>query len=129
MEVKNGIKDEVAAQAEFEKNVAAAKKLIETLEEKKVNLEEDKAKNEEKRDDEEETKAENEATLKANREYLEKIKPDCDWMLNSFEERGEKRKAEMNGLVTAKEYLTGATPSMMQSPSMMQAGTGFDDTK
>merc|ERR1719379_907870 len=34
-EIKNGIKDEVAAQAEFEKNVDAAKKLIETLEEKK----------------------------------------------------------------------------------------------
>merc|ERR1719387_2897082 len=35
-EIKNGIKDEVAAQAEFEKSVAAAKKLIETLEEKKA---------------------------------------------------------------------------------------------
>merc|ERR1719161_2383182 len=120
----NGIKDEVAAQAEFEKNVDAAKKLIETLEEKKVNLEEDKSKTEQKRDDEEETKAENEQKLKTNREYLEKIKPDCDWMLNSFEERREKRKAEMNGLVTAKEYLAGAAP-----PSMMQAGTRFDDTK
>merc|ERR1719235_1121223 len=123
-EVKNGIKDEVAAQAEFEKNVDAAKKLIATLEEKKVNLEEDKAKNEEKRSDEEETMAGNKDKLKLNREYLEKIKPDCDWMLNSFEERREKRKAEMNGLVTAKEYLAGAAP-----PSMMQAGTSFDDTK
>merc|ERR1719313_1695357 len=124
MEVKNGVKDEVAAQTEFEKNVAAAKELIATLEEKKVNLEDDKAKNESKRDAEEETKATNEEKLKANREYFEKIKPDCDWMLNSFEERREKRKAEMNGLVTAKEYLTGATPA-----AMVQAGTSFDDTK
>jgi predicted nucleic acid-binding Zn-ribbon protein len=48
-EIKNGIKDEVAAQTEFEKNVAAAKKLIATLEEKKANLEEDKATQEEKK--------------------------------------------------------------------------------
>jgi len=123
-EIKNGIKDEVAAQAEFEKNVDAAKKLIETLEDKKANLEEDKADNESKRDDEEATKAENEKSLGINEEYLGKIKPDCDWMLNSFEERREKRKAEMNGLVTAKEYLSGATP-----PAMMQASTGFDDNK
>jgi len=124
MEIKNGIKDEVASQAEFEKNVDAAKKLIESLEEKKVNLEDDKAKNEQKRSDEEETMADNKNKLKLNREYLESIKPDCDWMLNSFEERREKRKAEMNGLVTAKEYLAGAAP-----PAMMQAGTSFDDTK
>jgi hypothetical protein len=121
-EIKNGIKDEVAAQAEFEKNVDAAKKLIETLEEKKINLEEDKAKNEQKRDDEEETKKENEGKLTINEEYLQKIKPDCDWMLNSFEERVEKRKAEMNGLVTAKEYLAGAAP-----PAMMQDSISFDD--
>merc|ERR1719161_333124 len=104
----NGIKDEVAAQAEFEKNVDAAKKLIETLEEKKVNLEEDKSKNEQKRDDEEETKAANEEKLKSNREYFAKIKPDCDWMLNSFQERVDKRKAEMNGLVQAKEFLAAS---------------------
>lgn len=123
-EIKNGIKDEVASQAEFEKNVAEAKKLIETLEAKKVDLEADKAKTEEKRDDEEETMADNKNKLKLNREYLESIKPDCDWMLNSFEERRMKRKAEMEGLVTAKEYLAGAAP-----PAMMQAGTSFDDTK
>merc|ERR1719375_1620710 len=36
MEISNGVKDEVSAQAEFEKNVADAKKLIESLEEKKA---------------------------------------------------------------------------------------------
>jgi len=67
-------------------------------------------------------KKENEEKLSINEEYLKKIKPDCDWMLNAFEERVEKRKAEMNGLVTAKEYLTGAAP-----PSMMQDSITFDD--
>merc|ERR1719252_19362 len=123
-EIKNGIKDEVAAQAEFEKNVKAAKDLIAALEEKKANLEDDKAETEGKKDDEEEDKKSNEKNLGINEDYLAKIKPDCDWMLNSFEERREKRKAEMNGLVSAKEYLSGAAP-----PAMVQSSTGFDDNK
>merc|ERR1719482_1546985 len=52
-EISNGVKDEVSAQAEFEKNVADAKKLIEDLEEKKANLESDKADQEQKKEDEE----------------------------------------------------------------------------
>lgn len=123
-EIKNGIKDEVSAQAEFEKNVDAAKKLIADLEEKKSNLEDDKAETESKRDDESEDKKSNEKNLENNEEYLKSIKPDCDWMLNSFEERREKRKAEMNGLVQAKEYLSGGAP-----PAMMQAATSFDDSR
>jgi len=128
-EIKNGIKEEVAAQTEFEKNVDAAKKLIESLEEKKTNLEEDKAETEQKRDDEEETKKSNEEKLALNEEYLKSIKPDCDWMLNSFDERVAKRKAEMNGLVTAKEYLAGAAPPTMMQDSITFDKAKFDDTK
>jgi len=126
MEVKNGIKDEVAAQAEFEKQMDAAKKLLETLNAHKVDLETQKETTEGKKDDEEADKASNEEDLSINEKYYNKIQPDCDWMLNSFEERRSKRKAEMNGLVTAKEYLTGAAP-----PAMMQqsAQPAFDDNK
>jgi len=129
-EVKNGVKDEVAAQGEFEKQVDAAKKLIETLEEKKANLEEFKAKTEQEVDDEEADKASNEEDLATNEKYYNKIQPDCDWMLNSFEERVQKRKAEMNGLVTAKEYLTGAAPpAMMLSTEITFDQKTFDDNK
>merc|ERR1719217_1220291 len=131
-EVSNGVKDEVAAQTEFEKSVKAAKKLIADLTAKKDDLEDDKAEQEEKQAAEEETKAENEKNLGINEDYMvgEKgIKPDCDWMLNSFEERREKRKAEMNGLVTAKEFLSGAAPAMTQLPAMLQLSSSFDDTK
>jgi len=129
-EVKNGVKDEVAAQGEFEKQVDAAKALIATLEEKKASLEESKAKTEQEVDDEEADKASNEEDLATNEKYYNKIQPDCDWMLNSFEERVQKRKAEMNGLVTAKEYLTGAAPpaTMMQSDITFDDKT-FDDNK
>jgi len=123
-EVKNGIKDEVAAQAEFEKQLDAAKKLLETLNARKVDLEEQKETTEGKKDDEEADKASNQEDLATNEKYFNKIQPDCDWMLNSFQERRDKRKAEMNGLVTAKEYLTGAAP-----PAMVQSSAPFDDNK
>jgi chromosome segregation ATPase len=126
-EIKNGVKDEVAAQGEFEKNVDSAKALIEQLEEKKANLEEDKASTEEKLSDEHEDMKMNSENLETNEDYKKKITPDCDWMLNSFEERREKRKAEMNGLVTAKEFLAGGTPSMMQDSVTFD--NNFDDTK
>ena len=32
------------------------------------------------------------------------LEPDCEWMFKNFEDRVEKRKAEMEGLVKAKEY-------------------------
>merc|ERR1719217_1909160 len=118
-EISNGIKDEASSQVEFEKDVAAAKKLIEDLSIKKENLETDKAKTMKKQEHEEEDKATNEKTLATNEEYLQGpkgIKPDCDWLLGAFDERRTKRNAEVDGLVTAKEYLTGAKPSMIQAP-------------
>jgi len=120
MEIKNGVKDEIAAQTEFEKQVAAAYKLIADLTTKKENLESDKAKTEEEKAAEEEDKKENEGTLANNEEYYRSIQPDCDWMLNSFQERKEKRKAEMNGLVAAKEALAA---------SFVQEKKSFDDHK
>ena len=48
-------------------------------------------------------------------EYKAKIKPDCDWIIGLFKERETARAAEMNGLLTAKEYLAGAkVPSLLQ---------------
>merc|ERR1719478_2032870 len=102
----------------------AARKLLESLKERKINLEEEKAKTEEKKEDEEGKLAENQENLAINEEYKKSITPDCDWMLNSFEERREKRKAEMNGHVTAKEYLAGAAP-----PSMVETSARFDDNR
>jgi len=42
------------------------------------------------------------------------IKPDCDWILENFDERDKKREAEMNGLTEAKSYLAGAKPEFLQ---------------
>merc|ERR1719258_153419 len=114
-EIKTGIQEEAAAQAEFEKQLAAAQKLQAELEEKVVNLDEMIANRKKDLTEEKELMKVNKADLKEELDYKKSIKPDCDWILNAFEERADKRKAEMNGLVTAKEYLAGAAP-----PSMIQ---------
>jgi hypothetical protein len=62
-----------------------------------------------------------EGLLKEEKDYLASIKPDCDWILNSFTERRTKRAAEVEGLLQAKGMLAGA------SPAMTQTGVEFDD--
>lgn len=123
-EIKTGVKNEVGAQVDYEKQLEAAKKLIEKLEATKVNLEDDKAAAEKDKADEEDKMDENKKDLTTNEDYKKEIEPDCDWMLENFEERIEKRRAEMQGLETAKEYLSGAKP-----PSMLETSIGknYDD--
>merc|ERR1719213_804043 len=126
-EIKNGIKNEVGAQGEYEKRLDAAKKLVEELEEKKDNLEEDKADTETKKDDEEAKLDENKEDLKTKEEYFKKdLEPDCEWMFKNFEDRVEKHKAEMEGLVKAKEYLSGAAPPTMLQTSKASDGNRFE---
>merc|ERR1719487_2555330 len=52
-------------------------------------------------------KEDNEKGKENVEKHEENIKPDCKWALGSFEERMTKRKAEMDGLVTAKDFLAG----------------------
>jgi DNA repair exonuclease SbcCD ATPase subunit len=123
-EIKNGIKDEVAAQAEFEKQVATAKALIKDLEEKKTDLENTRAQTDEQKELEHDTMKENKGTLTDKIDYRKSITEGCDWLLKAFDERVQKRKAEMEGLVKAKEYLAGAAP-----PAMLETSKTFDDNK
>jgi len=126
LEIKNGVKDEIAAQEEFEKAKAAAETLIVDLTEKKTNLEAAKSEKEEQKTLEHEKMAENEQSLADNEEYKAKISPDCDWMLSSFQERVEKRKAEMNGLVQAKEFLAASFVQESSSDDDKFSGISFD---
>merc|ERR1719253_483646 len=101
-EIKNGAKDEVTAQTEFEAQLASAEKLLEDLKQKEENLKTTKADTEEKMADEKDDKKENEDNLATNEKYRASIAPDCDWLLKSFAERRDKRSAEIDGLTTAK---------------------------
>merc|ERR1719261_1786163 len=120
-EIANGMKAEEMSQQEYAKAKAAALKLIATLEEKKTNLEEAKAETDVKIGDAETLQEETEKMLKAKEEELQEMKPNCDWIMKAFETRREKRKAEMEGLLQAKSYLSGAAPSMLEK------SVDFDD--
>merc|ERR1719265_104279 len=123
-EIANGIKAEEMSQRDYAKAKAAALKLIETLEEKKTNLQEAKADTDVKIGDAETLQEETKTLLKSKEEELKAMKPNCDWIMKAFETRREKRKAEMEGLLQAKSYLSGAAPS----PSMLEKSVTFDDS-
>lgn len=121
-DIKNGEKAEEEAQGEFEDNMKAAKKLKKELRKKKSDLKEQIADHEEDKDDEHNLKDDNEKDKKSEEDFKKEIEEECDWILEHFDERDQKRESEMNGLVQAKEYLAGAVPSMLQA-----AKPHFDD--
>jgi len=111
-----GVEDEIRVQdkvekdsiASFDKAKKAAEDLQKSLETKKTNLEKEIADANKDKDDETKTKEANEGDLSDEDNYKAKIKPDCDFLLENWQDRYNKRKAEMDGLVTAKDYLAGA---------------------
>jgi len=113
-EIKNGNKAEERAQGEFEGNMKDAKTLKKELKKKKTDLKEQIANHNEDKDSEEELKDDNESDKQDEDDFKKEIEPDCDWILEKFDMRDQKRESEMNGLVQAKEYLAGAMPSMLQ---------------
>ncbi len=65
--------------------------------------------------DEETAMTDNNKALTAEEDYRKEIKPDCDFIIDNFASRSEKRTAEMDGLRQAKEFLAGAA-SLAQAP-------------
>jgi len=120
-EISNGVKDEAETQAKFEEQLGEANTLLEELKAKKTNLEQAISDTNTEIDENEVKKEDLQELLKEEKDYLASIKPDCDWILNSFTERRTKRAAEMEGLLQAKGMLAGA------SPALLTTGTEFDD--
>merc|ERR1719313_2814064 len=107
-EITNGVKAEEGDQAEFELQLGAAKKLKQDLIDKKTNLEEAIASDNDEIDAHEAEKADRQADLDAEKEYLWSIKPDCTWILNTFDDRRKKRDIEIDGLRESIAMLEGA---------------------
>merc|ERR1719428_1030277 len=107
-EIANGVKTEEKDQTEFEEQLAAAKQLKSDLTDKKTDLTEAIASTNEEIDAHEEEKADRQADLKADQDYLWSIKPDCTWVLNTFDERRTKRDTEIAGLRESIGLLQGA---------------------
>merc|ERR1719454_1947375 len=112
------IKYEEAAQADYKTAVKNSNKIMEELEAKKVTLEKTSADSKENRAEEEEKLRSNEGDLKDQNDFHDKIKKNCDWILEKFEFRAKARAEELEAMVLAKEYLSGvAAPSMIQTAS------------
>jgi len=122
-EVRNGISTEAAQLAAYEKEMAAAEATKKKLIAKKVALEKEIADAENDKEEEEQLKSDNQDHYMAEEDYLLSYKPDCDWVLSTFDKRAEDRAAEMNGLTEAKEYLAGYQASLLETPKH------FDDEK
>merc|ERR1719215_798062 len=105
-EITGSIAAEEAAQVAYEKVRDAELAYREELRTKKTNLETSIARMEKEKSEEEVDKSNNEKALKDERDYKTKITPDCDFTINSFEERMRKRTAELDGLTQAKDFLS-----------------------
>merc|ERR1719230_1274437 len=120
-EISNGVKNEGETQAKFEEQLGMANKLLDDLRAKKTNLEQAISDTNTEIDESEVVKSDTQELLKEEKDYLASIKPDCDWILNSFTERREKRAIELEGLLEAKGMLAGA------SPGLVETSVTFDD--
>merc|ERR1719235_1187975 len=85
-----------------------AKTLQQDLLDKKTDLEEAISQVNEEIDAHNEEKADREADRESRHEYLWSIKPDCTWILTTFDSRREKRDTEIAGLHEAIGMLQGA---------------------
>jgi len=120
-EISNGIKNEGEAHAAFETALGKSKNVLKSLEEKKTNLKQSIVETNKNIDDANSDIDELNDLLGQEREYLAEIKPDCDWILEKFAERREKRTQEMDGLVDAKAMLSGADPEgLIQKASFLK---------
>lgn len=109
-EIKSSIEAEEAAQLDFEKRLQAAKALQSDLETKQTNLGEQISVKNEEIEKENDVKDENAKSHEIQQKTKADIKPECDWFIKNLSERRSKRKSEMEGLITAKQYLAGAKP-------------------
>merc|ERR1719258_813904 len=122
-EISNGVKNEEETQAKYEETLGEANKLLDELRAKKTNLEQSISDTNTEIDEAGVVKEDTQGLLKEEKDYLASIKPDCDWILNSFTERREKRAIELEGLLEAKGMLAGA------SPGLMEVSKDFDDNE
>merc|ERR1719456_1444977 len=120
-EISNSVKEEGETQTKFEEQLGDAHKLLEDLRAKKTNLEQSISDTNTEIDETEVLKEDLQGLLQDEKDYLASIKPDCDWVLNSFAERRAKRATEMEGLLEAKGMLAGA------SPGLIETSKDFDD--
>merc|ERR1719352_1444079 len=112
-EVKESKEAEATALAEFNKQRAAALATVAALKEKKTSQEMQKADTDEKKEDAAGVKTDTETMVVEKQMELDSIEPNCSWIKGAFDDRRTKRKAEIEGLITAKAVLAGQQPAAL----------------
>merc|ERR1719265_1752758 len=119
-EISNGVKGEKVAHGDFEAAVKKAKGVLKSLLTKKSNLKRSIIETNDNIDEKQTEITDLNGLLKDEKDYLAEIKPDCDWILEEFAGRCEKRTTEMEGLVDAKAMLVGADPGLIQTGAFLK---------
>merc|ERR1719265_1868055 len=107
-EMKTATQDEADSQAAYEKNRDKMRKTLEAQQTSKTEGEKELAATQGKIADTEEAKSSAAADLAEEQALEGTLNNDCAWVEEHFDSRREKRKAEIDGLVDAKNYLSGA---------------------
>jgi hypothetical protein len=130
-EIANGIKEDVETQTRFEEQLTSAKTLEQDLINKKTDLEESISAANDEIDAHNQEKADRQGDLDAEHEYLWSIKPDCTWILNTFDDRRKKRDTEIAGLRESIGMLQGAMEEANaggEAMALTQKQVSFDDS-
>jgi len=112
-EIKEAKEAEAKALAEFNEQRSAALATVAALKEKKTNQEMQKADTDEKKEDAAGVKTDTETMVVEKQMELDSIKDNCEWIKGAFDDRRTKRKAEIEGLITAKAVLGGQAPASL----------------
>jgi len=106
-EMKVSRSDDADAEAGYEKNRAALQDTYDAQEASKVQAEKELSDTEGKIADMQEFKSGKAADLGEEQKLKGSIEKDCAWVKSHFASRRDKRKAEIEGLVEAKNFLAG----------------------
>merc|ERR1719272_982266 len=121
-EIANGIKSEGESHADFERANTKANNVLKSLLEKKGNLKQSIIETNNNINEKQSDIEDLNGLLTEEKNYLAEIKPDCDWILQEFEDRRTRRTTEMEGLTQAKAMLSGADPDgfLLQKSTFLQ---------
>merc|ERR1719387_2358683 len=107
-EITNAVKMEKENQFYFERSIREAYELLKELKEKKSSLELNIADTNTEIDNHFEEREDINDIWTEEKDYIGSIKPDCDYLLETFMDRRAKREAETQSLIDAKGMLTAS---------------------
>jgi chromosome segregation ATPase len=116
-EITNAVKMEKENQFYFERSIREAHELLKELREKKSSLELNIADTNTEIDNHFEEREDINDLWTEEKDYIGSIKPDCDYLLETFADRRAKREAETQGLIDAKGMLTASDEANGEVPA------------